>query len=117
MELAEDLSDVYDYTAEELQSNLVSINVFFDDMQIAKSTTQYTYRYTNLLADMGGLMGLFLGASVISLLEVAVLGFDIVKSIVLNKKIKKQMEMLEKKITLPEIENAVPTKEEAEEEY
>jgi hypothetical protein len=117
MELAEDLSDVYDYTAEELQSNLVSINVFFDDMKITTSTTQYVYRYTNLLADMGGLMGLFLGASVISLLEVAVLGFDIVKSIVLNKKTKEKVDKIEKKFALPEIKNAVPTKEEAEEEY
>jgi hypothetical protein len=117
MELAEDLSDVYDYTAEELQNNLVSINVFFDDMKITTSMTQYIKTYTHLLAEVGGLMGLFLGASVISLLELVVLVIDVVKSIIINKKMKEYLKNIDRRISLPEIEEAVPTLKEQQEEY
>ena len=103
LQLAEDLEDEFNTSAVELQNNLVSINVYYHSLKITRLTTEYTYVFSNLMADMGGLLGLFIGASMISLLEVVVLVIDFVKSFIINKKIKEKVTEIEKKIQLVEI--------------
>ena len=113
LELAEDLAEFYEnYSAIEIQSNLVSVNVYFDELQITRMTTEYAYIFANLLADMGGLLGLFIGASVISLLEVVVLMIDFLKSMLLNPKMKKVVAKMEKSIRLVDIADDAPSEEE-----
>lgn len=103
-ELAQEIARLNDVTPEDVRSNLLSLYVYFDDMEVTQLNTEYSYTFANLLADMGGLLGLFIGASVISLLEVAMLVFDFLKSLMFNPKMKKAFKDLEKKIALPDVE-------------
>lgn len=116
-QLAQDIAIKHNMTVQDVSENLLSLYVYFDEMQVTQLHTVYTYTFANLLADMGGLLGLFIGASVISLLEVAMLVFDFLKSLLLNPKLKKVVKELENKITLPEVELKGPIGEEEEEEH
>ena len=77
--------------------------VYFDEILITQLLTEYSYTFANLLADMGGLLGLFTGASVISLLEVGILLFDVLKNLLLTSKIRKAVKKIESKMVLPEV--------------
>lgn len=43
--------------------------VLFEDSQIVKRTNYVTYKILNFMSDVGGLLGLFLGFSLLSLFE------------------------------------------------
>ncbi|XP_063688259.1 acid-sensing ion channel 4-like [Bolinopsis microptera] len=60
----------FNYTATDYLENNVIIEVFFADMYVDKIAQIPAYDFWNLLADVGGMMGLLLGASVFTLLEV-----------------------------------------------
>ena len=91
------------------ERNLVAVHVYYDNMLVTQLFTDYSYTFANLLADMGGLLGLFTGASVISLLEVCILIFDVVKSLLLTSRLNKVVAKLEDKINLPEVEIDEPS--------
>ena len=103
-ELANYLAQFYDTSADDVQSNMLSINVYFEEIETTTMNTVYAYTFANLLADMGGLMGLFIGASVISLLEVGMLVFDFLKSLVFTRSVKTAVKTMENRIKLPEVE-------------
>ena len=90
--------------AESGRINLLSVHIYFDSMLVTQLFTEYSYTFANLLADMGGLLGLFTGASVISLLEVGILLFDVLKSLFLTPRVNKVVAELDNKIHLPEVE-------------
>ena len=48
------------------------INVIFADSQIEKTSNYVTYEMENFIFDIGGLIGLFLGSSILSVLELLV---------------------------------------------
>lgn len=64
---------------EEIRNNLLKVHVFYKELTIEKELTVRSYSLTGLIADIGGQMGLFLGASIISLTEFLTLIFDQVK--------------------------------------
>lgn len=43
--------------------------IWFEDSQIVKRTNYVTYKLLNFMSDVGGLLGLFLGFSLLSLFE------------------------------------------------
>ena len=49
--------------------NSLEVNVYFDTLNIEVRTTEEIYSFVALLADIGGEVGLFLGLSVISVLQ------------------------------------------------
>ena len=49
--------------------NSLEVNVYFDTLNIETLTTEEAYSFIALLADIGGQVGLFLGLSVISVLQ------------------------------------------------
>lgn len=55
--------------ADDLQENLLSLNVYFEDLNVEREVTENAYDVVALLSDIGGQMGLFLGASIISIME------------------------------------------------
>jgi len=48
------------------------INVIFADSQIEKTSNYVTYKMENFIFDIGSLIGLFLGSSILSVLELLV---------------------------------------------
>ena len=63
-------------TMEQVQQDLT---VFFEELNIERQTTRDAYEVSALLSDIGGQLGLFLGASVVSILEFVLWMMDEVK--------------------------------------
>ena len=54
---------------ENVYNNYLALNIYYQGQNTDIEETVNAYRVTNLLSDIGGLLGLFLGMSVISMLE------------------------------------------------
>ena len=59
----------YNETVEDFSANYLELNVYYESQNIEVEKTVNAYSAIALLSDIGGLLGLFLGASVISMLE------------------------------------------------
>jgi acid-sensing ion channel 5 len=57
---------------DDVSSNAVSINVYFESLNVENVTTTSAYSVIALLSDIGGQLGLFLGVSIISMIEFGV---------------------------------------------
>lgn len=66
-------------SVDDAMNNLLQIRVFFGGLSIHREITVQSYSLAALIANIGGNMGLFLGASIISLTEFLALIFDGVK--------------------------------------
>lgn len=60
-------------------NNLLQMRVFFGDLSIHRETTVRSYSLAALISNIGGNMGIFLGASIISFTEFLTLIFDGIK--------------------------------------
>ena len=89
----QDLIGRYDYSVDD--ANYLSVHIFMENVQIINSITQYTYGLTNLFADFGGHSGLFLGISIISIMEILILIIDEVKKICISKKLKAKIDAID----------------------
>lgn len=58
------------------ESNYVSLVIFFNDMSYQMFTDIPAYDWPKLVSDIGGQMGLWLGLSVITSIEILELLFD-----------------------------------------
>ena len=64
-------------TATDVLENLLIIDILFTSMQVSEVREIVTYGWGNFLGDVGGVLGLFLGASmftIIEMLEFVILG-------------------------------------------
>ena len=52
-----------------MKSNLAKLNIFFGELNYQTITQIKAYNFGSLLGDIGGQMGLFIGASILTLLE------------------------------------------------
>ena len=52
-----------------VKSNLAKLNIFFGELNYQTITQIKAYNFGSLLGDIGGQMGLFIGASILTLLE------------------------------------------------
>lgn len=59
-----------------LESNILAVNVYLGSLETIVSRTEYSYDVSALFADIGGALALFVGASIISFVELFVLCFD-----------------------------------------
>jgi len=56
-------------TVDDIVDNLMVLEVLFTSMQTSEIKQMVTYVFANLLGDIGGVLGLFLGASLFTILE------------------------------------------------
>ena len=61
-------------------TNLLQISVYFETLNIETQTTNRAYSFVALLSDIGGQFGLFLGVSVISIMEFGTWVVDEIKN-------------------------------------
>lgn len=66
---ARELAILYNTTVEDIITNSLGVNIFYQSQNTEVHKTVDAYSGTALLSDIGGLLGLFLGMSVISMLE------------------------------------------------
>lgn len=81
-----------------IESDLLTINVYFEDFSITTSKTTHSYSFSSLLSDIGGQLGLFVGASVISMLEIGWLIIDLIKSVFCKKAWQQKIDTFEKEL-------------------
>ena len=88
------LANDFNTTAEIVQHSFIKLHVYFAELIVVKEITDRSYTLTALIADIGGAMGLFLGASIISLTEFLMWVFDELKDRccgINEKKLKKDL--------------------------
>ena len=64
-----ELALLYNTTQEVIKNSFLSVRVFFSELIMVTEITERSYSLTALIADIGGQLGLFLGASIISMTE------------------------------------------------
>jgi hypothetical protein len=72
-----------------ISTNILYITVFFETLNVEIQTTRSVFSWGALLADIGGDIGLFLGLSVISMLEFGNWVIEMIRNRDLIKKLKK----------------------------
>ena len=86
-----------------IRNEVMSVNVFYEDLHVTTTTTEYAYTVTVFLSDLGGALGLFLGASLIAFIEIGMLLLDEIKRVCLPRKCKQKVNEVDAGIKLPEI--------------
>ena len=61
--------------------DMAKINVYIADTSIIKTTQEIDYTVSDLLSDLGGIMGLWIGMSVLSIAEILHFACDLFKSL------------------------------------
>lgn len=67
--VAKKFAKLYNKTVEDIFTNYLGLNIYYQSQNTEVEETVNAYSATALLSDIGGLLGLFIGMSVISMLE------------------------------------------------
>ncbi|XP_078000994.1 acid-sensing ion channel 1B-like [Glandiceps talaboti] len=62
--------DVYGICKEFMEDNLSKVTVYFEDLKVESIIQQPEYKSFSLVCDIGGSLGLFFGASIVTFLEI-----------------------------------------------
>lgn len=74
-----DISEQYNISIDTIQDDLVGVHVYFEELVLENEVTVRSYSARDLVSDIGGQLGLFIGASIISMTEFFVWVFDEIK--------------------------------------
>ena len=82
----------YNKTSDYIKTNFLKVNIFFEALNYESIVQKPRYELSSLLGDIGGNMGLFIGASLLTVCEI----FDYIYEVVKEKcsNIKKHLEKL-----------------------
>ena len=92
---AQEFSEMFNISVDAIYRDILAVTVYFENVAVTKSETSQSYTSSGLLSDIGGQLGLFLGASVISLLEIIMLVFDEAKDRILTRSLKSKVKDFE----------------------
>ncbi len=95
---ADELSGILNKSITNIYKDILAVNVYFEDTSMTIIETTNSYNSPDLLSDLGGILGLFLGASLISLLEIGVLVFDEIKDRAWRKSWKRRISVIEHEV-------------------
>ena len=89
-----------------VKNNFLSVQVYLESLETHEYVTKYSKTLSGLFGDIGGLIGLFLGMSIISIMEVVVLILDELKKLLCSKKFKKKVAKVDNMLTnfLPNVQ-------------
>ena len=71
--------DLTEFNDSYLQDNLLAVNIYFEDLNVERETTKTSYTIVSLLADIGGQLGLFIGAGILTIIELCIWMIDEIK--------------------------------------
>ncbi len=75
--LAENLGVVNtSFSFEEIRKRLIKVSFYYDEIKVEEQFEREMYSLDKIVSDFGGQMGLFLGASVLSIVEIFLLVFN-----------------------------------------
>ena len=99
----EHLAMSFNMSKDSIRNEVMSVNVFYEDLQVTTTTTKCSYTFPAFLSDLGGALGLFLGAGLIAFIEIGILLLDEFKRVCLPRKCKQKVNEVDAGIELPEI--------------
>nr|CAB3223586.1 acid-sensing ion channel 2 [Phallusia mammillata] len=79
----------YRKTEDYVKDNFVKLNIFFEALNYETIEQKVAYEIPGLFGDIGGQMGLFIGASILTLLELFNYLYEVVKDKTWGKKLRK----------------------------
>ncbi|CAF0813633.1 unnamed protein product [Brachionus calyciflorus] len=86
----EDLNDYFNFTGtnrRQMKKDLISLNVYYETLNYEVITEKESVEFVGLLSNIGGIAGLFLGISFLSLVEIIEISFQIISFLVKTKSI------------------------------
>ncbi|XP_035696828.1 uncharacterized protein LOC118430223 [Branchiostoma floridae] len=66
-------------SSEEVRDNLVRVEVYYEELNYQSISEEWNYREEDFLSDLGGLLGLYIGISFITLCEILDFVLDMIK--------------------------------------
>ncbi|CAF0806804.1 unnamed protein product, partial [Brachionus calyciflorus] len=87
----EDLNDYFNFTGtnrRQMKKDLISLNVYYETLNYEEITEKESIDFVGLLSSIGGIAGLFLGISFLSLVEIIEIAFQIISYLIKTKVIK-----------------------------
>ncbi|XP_067384831.1 acid-sensing ion channel 1C isoform X1 [Channa argus] len=84
------LAKKFNKTEQYIGENILVLDIFFEALNYEKIEQKKAYEIAGLLGDIGGQMGLFIGASVLTILEIFDYLYEVFKDKILNYFIRKK---------------------------
>eukprot|EP00112_Aurelia_sp_Birch-Aquarium-sp1_P019395 Seg479.2 transcript_id=Seg479.2/GoldUCD/mRNA.D3Y31 product="FMRFamide-activated amiloride-sensitive sodium channel" protein_id=Seg479.2/GoldUCD/D3Y31 len=84
------------WTAADIYNNLLKVEVYFDDFSVEEIAHRPAYTWNDFFSDLGGQVGLWIGASVYSCLEIGTLFVNLVSYFIQSKAKRRKVEDLHK---------------------
>ena len=73
---------------EDVENGIVKLNIYYDSLTYTESTESVSINFVSLFSSIGGFMGLFLGMSVMTLVEILEIIINILYETFLREKYK-----------------------------
>ena len=91
--ISQTITSIYGIPPSFFPINFLEVTVYFETLNIETQTTSSAYSFVALLSDIGGQLGLFLGVSIISIMEFGTWVIDEIKNRVLGISEEKMKDM------------------------